>query len=539
MPPLGRCLISLAGLCLLTPCPLRAQELALPRPVLWCDLTPGPFAVGYRNEWGHDLSRTWRVTRRAGRGFTPDSVGRPVRISIWYPAIPNAKASRMRLGDYTRIKAPAEFADFARRLEARDSDEVSSDVRPNEVATLLALQMLAFPEPSPAPGRFPLVLVVGGLNAETTGQAVLAEFLASYGYVVAVVAWTGVNEDQFDAIRTQLGIETTMRDVELAYSRLRARSDVDPARLAVMGHSLGGLIALLAAMRNENVGAVVGFDATYGFSASADVLTSYYGFAPRQIKAALLDVRKAAGEQGVENDLRAEHAFIYSDRTFVTLRHIRHSEFSTYSLISSATHQPPIAPEYQTPGWTRATASGGYQHAIRMSLDFLDAKLKGQPSGLTRLAAEVAAPPGADITTEAARPVPPLPPSPTELIALAKAKGFDAAAQLIDHHARAAPDDAPVDASALNGLGYSLMGQKQFADAVTAFHLVLLAYPTSANAFDSYGDGLSAAGQTAGACAAYGRALTLAPSDSTLGPADRAEIVRAETERMRSCPKAP
>jgi dienelactone hydrolase len=199
----------------------------------------------------------------------------------------------MRLGDYTKVDAPVEFADFARRLEERDRNEVSSDVQPNEVAALLGLSMLAFREPSPARSRFPLVLVVAGLNDGTTAQAVLAEFLTSYGYVVAVVAWTGVNEDQFDATRTQPGIETTVRDVEFAWSRLRTRSDVDATRLAVMGHSLGGIIAVLTAMRNGNVGAVVGLDATYGFAVAADVLTGDYGFAPRQMKAALLDVRRA------------------------------------------------------------------------------------------------------------------------------------------------------------------------------------------------------------------------------------------------------
>ena len=215
MPRLTQCLLSLASLSLMAA--------PAPRPALWCDLTPGPFAVGFRAEWGRDLSRTWRVTRRAGRDFAPDSVGRPVRISVWYPATASAKSSRMRFGDYTRVEAPAEFADFARRLAARDSNDVASDVKPNEVATLFGLPMLAYRDPSPAPGRFPLVLVMGGLNDVTTGQAVLAEFLASYGYVVAVVAWTGVNEDQLDAVGTQPGLEATIRDVEFAYSRLRTR----------------------------------------------------------------------------------------------------------------------------------------------------------------------------------------------------------------------------------------------------------------------------------------------------------------------------
>jgi Tetratricopeptide repeat len=71
------------------------------------------------------------------------------------------------------------------------------------------------------------------------------------------------------------------------------------------------------------------------------------------------------------------------------------------------------------------------------------------------------------------------------------------------------------------------------------FHLVVIVYPKSANAYDSYGDGLSAAGRPADACAAFARALALAPSDSTLGASERATIVHDDTQRLKSCPSTP
>ena len=496
--------------------------------MLWGSLRPGPYAVGYRAEWARDLSRTWRLTPRAGVRFMPDSVGRPVRVTVWYPAAAGTRSVLMRFGDYTRVEAPGAFVDFARRLDQRDRNAVAAMVRPNEVAGLLALPMVAYHEPVPAPGRFPLVLVVAGLNAEATAQVVLAEFLASYGYVVAVVAWTGVNEEQFDATRTPTGIEATLRDVEMAWSLLRTRPDVDPGRLAVVGHSLGGVIAVLAAMRNGDVGAVVGLDATYGFASAADALTGFYAFAPRNMVVPLLDVRRAAGEQGAALDLGAEHAFTYSDRTFVTLHNIRHSEFSSYALIASATHQSPLPSDRVTPGWSRETASVRYQQATRLVLDFLDAKLKGDSSGVTRLAAEAAGSPGAVLSHEAAAP---LPMSATELVTLAGARGFDAAVDRLRHDVADAGTSAAVDVAALNALGYSLLGQQRAHDAVNAFHLVVIADSTSANAFDSYGDGLSAAGRAADACTAYAKALALAPSDTTLSAADRDALVTAETGR--------
>jgi alpha-beta hydrolase superfamily lysophospholipase len=506
-------------------------------PVLWGDLTPGRYAVGYRAEWTFDRSRTWRLTHRAVRAFTPDTAGRPVRIAIWYPSTPDAAATRLHFGDYLHIGAPTEIADFAARLEQRNRNALASAVQPNEVAAVAQMSMFATHHAPAARGRFPLMIALAGLNSEATAQVVLAEFLASHGYVVAILEWTGVTEDQFDAALTQPNVEATLRDVEFAWARLRTRPDVEPGRFTVMGHSLGGVAAVLAAMRNGDVGAAIGLDATYGFAEVADALTGAYDYTPRQMMVPLLDVRRAAGEQTAQLDLRAVHKFIYSDRTFVTLRNVRHGDFSAYSLIASATHQPPLPADRITAGWTRETASARYEQTARMVLDFLDAKLKGDASGVTRLSAEAAASPGAVYSHESA--IPP-PPSPPEFVVLAKSIGFDSAMRLLAPHAHDSTIDASIDASAYNQLGYSLLSQKRADDATTAFRVVVTTYPSSANGYDSYGDGLSALGRTADACAAYARALALAPSDSTLAPPARAVLITAETERMKGgCPRSP
>lgn len=55
----------------------------------------------------------------------------------------------------------------------------------------------------------------------------------------------------------------------------------------------------------------------------------------------------------------------------------------------------------------------------------------------------------------------------------------------------------------LNALGYRLLGQHKLADAVAVFQQVVARFPGSANAYDSLGDGLAAAGQRTDAAAAY------------------------------------
>jgi tetratricopeptide (TPR) repeat protein len=69
----------------------------------------------------------------------------------------------------------------------------------------------------------------------------------------------------------------------------------------------------------------------------------------------------------------------------------------------------------------------------------------------------------------------------------------------------------------LNDIGYRLLREKEYQSAVLVFRLNTELYPTSANAQDSYADGLVAAGDSAGAAGAYRQVLKLAPGNRDLG----------------------
>ena len=62
-----------------------------------------------------------------------------------------------------------------------------------------------------------------------------------------------------------------------------------------------------------------------------------------------------------------------------------------------------------------------------------------------------------------------------------------------------------------NKTGYRLMSQGQHQEAVFVFQLIIESYPESANAWDSLGDGLKAAGDSAKAKEAYQKSASLAP----------------------------
>lgn len=70
----------------------------------------------------------------------------------------------------------------------------------------------------------------------------------------------------------------------------------------------------------------------------------------------------------------------------------------------------------------------------------------------------------------------------------------------------------------LNAMGYDLMGKERLDDALLVFKLNTELYPQSFNVFDSYGEGLLAAGDREGAIENYRRSLALNP-DSQSGKA--------------------
>jgi tetratricopeptide (TPR) repeat protein len=77
----------------------------------------------------------------------------------------------------------------------------------------------------------------------------------------------------------------------------------------------------------------------------------------------------------------------------------------------------------------------------------------------------------------------------------------------------------------LNDLGYAMMGQKRYTDAVAIFAYNASQFPTSANAFDSLGEAYLRAGDKANAIENYRKALKLDPN---LGSAKQmiAELTR-------------
>ena len=497
---------------------------------LWGDLIPGPYRVGFRTVFRFDPSRTWQGTRDYKGTFSPDLNGRPVQINVWYPAAAAGSTRQMLFGNYVDQSSPEVFSKFNAVMKERNQRNAVDSVPSDQVAALQVTPMNAYADVPGAEGHFPAVLYFGGLDAEINSNVILAEYLASHGYIVASISLLGSTDEQTFQSRTPGDLEATVRDMEFAWSILSEEPNTDKAKLAVMGHSVGAIEAVLFGMRNGNVSAVIALDGTYAFQGLSTVLTNSYGYAPAKMRAAFLDLRRAQGAQGDEPlDLTTVESFLYSDRTSVTIRKMHHSDFTSFAMVGEAFHTP-ITAKYPLNGWDRETAKSGYQHVCRIILAFLDSKIRDDSQAMTALAETVGHADGGSFRHEGAAL---LPPSPLESAALVGKEGLAAVKVLFSKICGEREVTDCIDGDRFNTWGYNLLGQHRPNDALAVFEIAAWAHPTSANAQDSLADGYLAVGDKEGARKALQRAIDLAPKDPLIEPGSKASLVSDETKKLR------
>lgn len=122
------------------------------------------------------------------------------------------------------------------------------------------------PTTGPSPAPYPLVLILHGFQLSATQYQGYAERLASHGYVACLVDYpAGFVPNHVEAVRDVRGA------LDWLLARSQAAGDsllgkIDPQRVGVMGHSLGGKLSVLAASDDARFGAVLGLDPVDGAS---------------------------------------------------------------------------------------------------------------------------------------------------------------------------------------------------------------------------------------------------------------------------------
>ncbi|MFR9727973.1 alpha/beta hydrolase family protein [Saccharopolyspora sp. MS10] len=251
---LAGALAATAALCLTAP--LLPATAAPPAPELALLEPSGPHPVGADTLHLRDESRAdpWVPTER-----------RELMLTVWYPASRPGSAP-------TRYVTPAESRMF---LEMQPG----APVEPPEVLSTVRTHATTGAPPRPAGGGRPLVVLSPGFSWPRATLSGLAEELASRGYVVAAIGhnYESAGTEFPDGRVTpcaacenpELGAVARNRAADVGFALDEVLGDprfgglVDPERIGVVGHSIGGAGAIEAMRADERIDAGVNLDGTF------------------------------------------------------------------------------------------------------------------------------------------------------------------------------------------------------------------------------------------------------------------------------------
>jgi fermentation-respiration switch protein FrsA (DUF1100 family) len=118
-----------------------------------------------------------------------------------------------------------------------------------------------------------IIMAQHGYKGDRTDLLVTAELLHRHGYGVL---FTSVRaHDRSDGELITMGKEE-MQDFEAWYQYLLSRDDVDPAKIDLLGESMGGALATQYAAQNPNIRALVIHSAFARFADTVDIAVRHY-----------------------------------------------------------------------------------------------------------------------------------------------------------------------------------------------------------------------------------------------------------------------
>jgi pimeloyl-ACP methyl ester carboxylesterase len=171
-------------------------------------------------------------------------------------------------GRMIRFSVPLQMLEVVREDIAAVSSRSVSISRPNDAQVNIPSNGFSLAGTVSRPvqsgaARLPAVVLVGGSGpTDRDGLVVgipilgqIADVLADAGYLVVRYDKRGVGQSGGRAETATL--TDYADDVRAAVKMLADRKDVDPKRIAVVGHSEGGLVALLAATREKRIASIV------------------------------------------------------------------------------------------------------------------------------------------------------------------------------------------------------------------------------------------------------------------------------------------
>jgi len=480
---------------------------------LWNNLKQGNYKVGFTCQWKMDYSRAWGQSDMVKEDYSNKPYGRPVRISMWYPATSSANAKPMKMKDYlyintndpTAAKAQATIAgkdigDNSKSIKglfSGDEKEFQKFLNTSSEAVLNAAYIKG--------QQFPLLIYSLGQNDYTFENVILFEYLASRGFVVISVPHLGVNARKDYLLADEpLSFETQVRDLEFALSQSLDHPFVNKNKIGALGMSFGTIYSLLLTARNPNIKALVGLDGTVmgGLEPYAYKYWQSPFYDSSNIKVPVLQLfRQDHKDMGITNSLQ------YSDRYLLEIKDLTHADFTSYPMYTLKIPKNLLdtfayarrTPAYAAEMFEKICETVGFFFEATLNNKSLTSKnfIDGHNEN--------------NISTKVINGI--ISPNEEEFAKIILNGGLDSAIALYKTLEKKFPGTKWLRQRKINRIGYEMIYNSKVEEAIKIFGFNVIVFPENPDVYDSLGEAYMIVGNKEMAIANYKRCLQLDPKN--------------------------
>ncbi len=482
---------------------VQAQEFSF-----WGGLEAGPYGVGFETIEKYDYSRSFRSSTDYFGEPQEGETARPIQICIWYPAQKTDEQIPMVYGEYAfPYPNNSDFFGIVSRLQNRELQAIGFVFQGDQAAlqSVMDLNVTAVRDAPHEDGEFPLIVYHTGHISGYCQNATMCEYLASHGFIVATTHALGAND--VNVLPEPRDIESLIRDKEFAVAQLRDYPSLNHSSTGLLGYSVGAVGALVHRMRNADIDAVACLGGNYLTTDGVALVAENPSYNAITMHVPLLQLYTA----GEDTDLTLMDSLAYSARHLVAFSEPNMAAFTHYTVMST------LRPD--TAGPDPQTLRRDYEMSCRYVEQFFKAYLTGDEASLALLNAG----PGDGATSEF-RAAQPYPPTAEQFIQIVRTHGIERAIELDKQFGLSDPDHPVLSGPQFTALGYGFLQSGQVDAAIEIFRMGTEAYPTSANAWDSYGEVHAANGNLGQAVECYKKALEILPNDENINPGLRDAI---------------
>ena len=190
-----------------------------------------------------------------------DNAGAPLEIDLYADSV----------GGLVRVDVPAQGLQVVRDDIAGSISRTHITSNPGDEAVVIPAPGFnlgaTMTRPPNTAGRLPAVILTGGAGSDDRdGTSYGVPILANLAGAISQAGFVAVRYDkrgygQSGGRRESATIGDVADDVRAILKWLNDRKDIDPKRIAVLGHGEGAWVALLAAARDKRIAGIVSIDA--------------------------------------------------------------------------------------------------------------------------------------------------------------------------------------------------------------------------------------------------------------------------------------